>query len=170
LPRVRILLIAVVTALVSMWIYVLYLAFVPGRQPPIDRLDNPAFAEAAQARCHKAVRKVAKLPNATQSKTPDDRADVVDKANGTFAVMLSDLDGLARMAPAGAQRHRTREWLADWQTMLHDREEYAAALRKDPHARMLFSPKPGTNQQLTDWIDEFAKANDMPDCVTPLEV
>ena len=42
----RVVVIVVVCALVSMWGYVLYLAFGPGRQPPIDRLDDPAFAEA----------------------------------------------------------------------------------------------------------------------------
>jgi hypothetical protein len=160
----------VVASLVGMWIYVLYLAFVPGRQPPIDRLDNPAFAEAAQARCHKAVRAVDKLPNASQSKSPSDRADVVDRANRTFAAMLTDLDGMTRLAPPGDERLHTREWLADWRTLLNDREEYAKALRRDPGARMLFSAKPGTNQHISDWIDEFAKANHMADCITPLDV
>ena len=41
----RVVLTVIVIALVSMWGYVVYLAFGPGRQPPIDRLDDPAFAE-----------------------------------------------------------------------------------------------------------------------------
>jgi len=169
LSRVRIVLTAVVVGLVGMWIYVLYLAFGPGRQPPIDRLDDPAFAVAAQARCDQAVADVDRLPNASESATPDDRADVLDDANAIFAQMLTDLDGMVQLAPAGDQRHRTREWLADWQTLLQDREDYARALRADPSARMLVSPKAGTNQHITEWIDEFAKANKMPDCVTPMD-
>jgi hypothetical protein len=166
---VRILLTTVVVGLVGMWIYVLYLAFGPGRQPPIDRLDDPAFAEAAQTRCDEAVTAVGKLPTASESTTAKGRADVLDDANAVFGHMLTDLDDLVPLAPAGDQREHTRQWLADWRTLLSDRESYAAALRKDPSARMLISPKAGTNQHITDWIDEFAKANHMPDCATPMD-
>ena len=44
-----------VVAMVAMWSYVLYLAFGPGRQDPPDRLDDPAFATAAQDRCDAAL-------------------------------------------------------------------------------------------------------------------
>ena len=105
---VRIVLLLVVVALVSMWIYVLYLAFGPGRQPPIDRLDDRAFAVAGEARCARAVDAVDDLPLANESKTAADRADVIDEADRHFAAMLDDLDGLARQVPvAGDQRRRS---------------------------------------------------------------
>jgi hypothetical protein len=165
----RIVLAGVVVALVSMWVYVLYLAFGPGRQPPIDRLDDPAFATAAEARCAEAVAAVDELPLATETSTATERADVLDQADAEFAAMLDDLDAMATLAPAGDQRRRATEWLADWRTYLGDREAYADALRADPGARLLVSEKPGEGRQITAWIDEFALANRMDSCVTPTD-
>jgi hypothetical protein len=165
----RLVVIVVVCALVSMWGYVLYLAFGPGRQPPIDRLDDPAFAEAAEERCASALEDVDRLPVASASHTATERADVLARANGAYAAMLDDLADLAALAPAGDQRRRATEWLADWRTYLGDREKYADALRTDPDARLLVSAKPGQNQQITGWIDEFANANRMPSCVSPTD-
>ena len=165
----RLLVIVVVCALVSMWGYVLYLAFGPGRQPPIDRLDDPAFAAAAEERCASALEDVDRLPVASASHTAAERADVLARANGAYAAMLDDLDDLAALAPAGDQRRRATEWLADWRTYLGDREKYADALRTDPDARLLVSAKPGQGQQITGWIDEFANANRMPSCVSPTD-
>jgi hypothetical protein len=159
----------VVCALVSMWGYVLYLAFGPGRQPPIDRLDDPAFAEAAEERCARALNEIEQLPVASASHTAAERADVLTRANTAYATMLDDLEGLASLAPAGDQRRRAGEWLADWRTYLGDRQDYADALRSDPTARLLVSEKPGEGRQITGWIDEFAKANRMPSCVSPAD-
>ncbi len=165
----RLFLLVVVVALVSMWGYVLYLAFGPGRQPPIDRLDDPAFAVAAEDRCAEALDEVEELPVASESTTAAERAAVLTQADATFAVMLDDLDGMVDLAPAGDQRRRATEWLADWRTYLADREAYADALRADPDARLLVSEKAGEGRQITGWIDEFANANRMPSCVTPTD-
>ena len=169
LTRGRVVVLVVVVALVAMWGYVLYLAFGPGRQPPIDRLDDPAFAEAAEERCAEALDEIEQLPAASASASATERADVLDRANGTYAVMLDDLDDLATLAPAGDQRGRAEEWLADWRTYLGDREAYTDALRTDANARLLVSAKSGTNQQITEFIDEFAAANRMPSCASPTD-
>ena len=165
----RVVLAGVVVALVAMWVYVLYLAFGPGRQPPIDRLDDPAFAEAAEARCATAVASVAELPVASETPAAPERAAVLEEADATFAAMLDDLEGMVGLAPAGDQRRRATEWLADWRTYLGDREAYADALRTDPGARLLVSEKPGEGRQITGWIDEFALANRMESCATPTD-
>src|ERR687892_2844046 len=77
-------LVGVVVGMVAMWGYVLFLAFGPGRQPPIDRLDDPAFAEAAEARCAEAVATVDALPPANAPDSAGDRADILDRANTEF--------------------------------------------------------------------------------------
>ena len=166
---VRVVLTLIVMALVAMWGYVVYLAFGPGREPPIDRLDDPAFAEAAEDRCAAALDEVAALPLASEAPDAGARADVLDRADAVFARMLDDLDRLVAFAPAGDQRRRATEWLADWRTYLDDREAYADALRADPAARLLVSEKDGEGRQVTGWIDEFAKANRMPSCVAPTD-
>jgi hypothetical protein len=165
----RVVVLIVVCALVSMWGYVLFLAFGPGRQPPIDRLQDPAFADAAEERCAATLERVDRLPVASASHTAAERADVLARANGAYAAMLDDLDGLQSLVPAGDQRRRANEWLGDWRTYLGDRERYADALRTDPDARLLVSEKPGEGQQITGWIDEFANANRMPSCVSPTD-
>jgi len=165
----RIVVLVVVAALVSMWGYVLYLAFGPGRQPPIDRLDDPAFAVAVEERCAEALEEIDRLPVASATHTAAQRADVLNRANAVYATMLDDLEQLEALAPAGDQRRRAGEWLADWRTYLGDRERYADALRTDAEARLLVSPKPGEGRQITGWIDEFANANRMPSCISPTD-
>lgn len=165
----RVVLAAVVLALLAMWAYVLYLAIGPGRQPPIDRLDDPTFAEAAERRCADAVDAVDELPLANESPDAAARADVLDAADREFAAMLDDLEGMVDLAPAGDQRRRASEWLADWRTYLDDRRSFARDLRADPGARLLVSEKEGEGQQVTGWIDEFAEANRMPSCATPTD-
>ncbi len=165
----RLAIVAVVVALVSMWGYVLFLAFGPGRQPPVDRLDDPAFAQAAEERCAAAVDQVDALPVASASHTAEERAEVLDRADAVYGSMLDDLDDMTDLAPAGDQRRRAQEWLADWHVYLGDRGAYADALRADPDARLLVSSKPGEGRQITGWIDEFAKANRAPSCVSPVD-
>jgi hypothetical protein len=167
LSRTKVLLSVVVLGLVSMWVYVVYLAVGPGRQPPIDRLDDPAFAAAAGPRCREAVADVERLPVASETHSPAERAAVLGEANEIFAGMLDDLEGMADLAPAGDQRERTEAWLADWQVLLADREAYADALARDEAAEMLISEKPGTGRHITGWVDEFALANKIDDCATP---
>jgi len=164
----RIAVVLTVLALVSMWVYVLYLAFGRGRQEPIDRIDDPAFAAAGEARCALAVRAVGKLPLADESPNATARAGVIDKANADFTAMVNDLDRLATRIPNAEERSQTQAWLADWRKFIGDRQDFADTLRHDPDARMLVSAKGG--MQITEWIDEFANANRMDSCVSPTDV
>ncbi|MET0729407.1 MAG: hypothetical protein ABWZ76_14025 [Acidimicrobiales bacterium] len=161
----RALVLLIVVAMVSMWLYVLYLAFGPGRQPPPDRLDDPRFATAAQSRCEVALDAVRELPRATESLSASERGDVVLEANAIFATML---DELAELTPAGEDGELVTAWLADWRIYLTDRAEYADAVRQDPEARLLVSAK--DNEQITEFIDAFAADNKMISCGTPLDV
>lgn len=154
-----------VVGMVSMWVYVLYLAFGPGRQEPPNHLDDRTFPIAAQATCSSALDLVAKLPPAFSSKTAADRAEVIDEANADLEHMLDELD---RLVPGGEDGATVKEWLADWRTYLGDRQDFADALRTDPDARLLVSPKEGS--QITEWLDDFAGDNDMPACSTPGDV
>lgn len=161
----RIVITAIVVALVAMWGYVLYLALGPGRQDPPDRLDDPAFASAAQDRCSAALDVIDDLPDAVQATDPADRAAVVEEANQELAAMLDDL---AELTPVGEDGELVTAWLADWRTFLEDREAYVHALATDPEARLLVSAK--DNEQITEFIDAFAADNRMPACGTPIDV
>jgi hypothetical protein len=154
-----------VVGMVGMWVYVLYLAFGPGRAEPPDHLSDRTFPVAAQSTCSAALDLVAKLPPAFDSKTAADRSVVITQANGYLARMLDQLD---RIVPAGTDGQVVREWLADWRTYLGNREDFATALVHDPKARLLVSPKHG--DQITDYLDAFAGDNNMAACSTPGDV
>ena len=108
---------------------------------------------------------IAELPRAVETPDPVKRAAVVEAANDRFARMLDDL---AVLTPAGEDGAVVTAWLADWAVYLGDRSAYAEALRTDPDARLLVTPK--QNEQVTEFIDAFAKDNRMPSCGTPLDV
>jgi hypothetical protein len=163
-PR-RVLAWVTVTALVAMWVYVLYLAFGPGRQAPPDRLDDPTFATQAQAICEAAHDDVDELPPAIEADDADQRADIVAEANARFGAMLDDIEELT---PGGEDGDIVQEWLADWRTYLDDRAEYIAALREDPEARLFVTAR--DRDQVTEYMDAFAADNKMTACATPLDV
>lgn len=152
---------------VGVWLYVLVLAVVFGRQPPVDRIGDPAFAEAGESRCAAALAAVDELPIATEAPTPRERGLVLVEANEIFAVMLDDLDGLTSLIPEDGDRGRADAWLADWRIFLEDRTDHADRLLAGEDSRLLVSPKEGEGRHITGWIDEFALANRMDSCVSP---
>jgi hypothetical protein len=152
----------IVTLLVAMWGYVVYLAFGPGRQSSPDRLADPNFAPAAQTACDAANDEVRQLPTASEARTAVERAEVLDQANGIYGNLL---DELLLLAPDGEEGEIVAEWVDDWRTYLDDRDDYARRLRTDEDARLLVTPKHG--DQITESIDAFAKDNRMPACGTP---
>jgi hypothetical protein len=155
----------VIVGLVAMWVYVVYLAVGPGRADPLDRLDDPAFAAAAEVRCASALAALEALPSAAEVASATERAEVLDRANAELAAMLDDLEGAV---PTGEDGEMVQRWLADWRTYLDDRADYADRLRIDPEARLLVTAKGG--RHITRPIDGFAADNRMPSCATPPDV
>ena len=160
----RVVITLIVVGMVSMWGYVVYLAFGPGRASSPDELEDPTFATAAEARCGEALDRVAELQPANEAQSAAERAVVLAEANEQFSAMLDDLD---RLVPGGEDGEIVTEWLADWRIYVDDREAYAVALADDADARLFVSAKGG--QQVTDYIDQFAKDNAMPACSTPAD-
>ena len=89
----RTLALVAVAAMVAMWAYVLYLAFGPGRADPPDRLDHPTFARDAEATCSAALDRIAALPLAIEATSAEERAEVLEVANGHLARMLDEVQG-----------------------------------------------------------------------------
>jgi hypothetical protein len=167
---VRVAIALAIASMLGMWGYVLYLAVGPGRQPPLDRFEDPAFAEAGEAACAEAVADVEALPQAGDADSATERADAIVRADERYAAMLDELDESTALLTDADERSRAEAWLADWRTYLADRADYAERLTTDPDARLLVSEKAGEGRQITGWIDEFALANRMDSCVTPADV
>jgi hypothetical protein len=103
----RVLVTIAIVGMVAMWGYVLYLAFGPGRADPIDRLDDPAFGRAAEARCAQARDALDELPLPQDAATPAERADTVEAANVELAPRCSTISRPTfRPAPTGGTSAR----------------------------------------------------------------
>ncbi len=154
----------VAAASMGVWIYALFF-YDPGLM--IDQLADRTFPRKAEQICATARKQIATLPTADQTKDPVDRADTVDRAND----YLRDMTGaLSPLVPEGQGRITTgiHEWIADWNTYIADRQEYADALRKDPSTR--FSETRKGNRQISLAINAFAQVNRMESCAVPGDV
>jgi hypothetical protein len=156
-----------VVAMVAMWAFVLYLAVFRGRADSPDRLEDRTFATRAQVACSSRLDLVAALPRAADARSAAERGRTLEVANSFLEEMLDDLEELVPLVPAGEDREIVEEWLADWHTYLGDRRDYAADLQRDPDAQLLVTPKGG--EQVTEYLDQFARDNDMPACSTPAD-
>jgi hypothetical protein len=156
----------IVVALVSMWGYVIYLAFGPGRADNPDKLHDPTFSLAAQERCGPVRADIDALPVASEFKgRPQARAAQIEQVNVELEAMLADLRPLV---PGGDDGRVVNLWLDDWSTFLADRVDYAARLLQDDKARFLVTEKNG--RQINVAIDDFAAVNHMKACATPPDV
>lgn len=159
----RVLVTLIIIGLVTMWSYVVYLAFGPGRADSPDKLDDTAVVEAAERRCADALASIDARPVASEfAGRPEARAAELDASNADLAAMLADL---RELVPEGEDGRLVGLWLDDWEVFLRDREDYADRLREDDGARLLITEKDGRHITLA--IDDFAKVNHMASCVTP---
>jgi hypothetical protein len=158
---------AAVVGMLAMWAFVLYLAVFRGRADSPDKLEDPTFASLAQEACSARLDLIAALPPAADAADAAERGRTLERADEHLADMLDDLEALVPLAPAGEDREIVQEWLADWHTYLGDREDYATALQQDPEARLYVTAKGG--EQVTEYLDQFARDNDMPACSTPAD-
>lgn len=133
---------------------------------PPDRLDDPAFAAAAEPICAAAAERIDALGLPTAVGSPLERAEMVDEENEVLREMVDALAALAR--PAGEQGDWVRRWLDDWRTHIQDRQDWADDLRiGDDHA---FRETDRGGNQISETIDNFAEINEMDSCATAGDV
>jgi hypothetical protein len=149
-----------------MWGYAL---FGPRQEPP-GTLDDQTFGPHIEEMCAPVLVRIGELPQAHETPDADERADVIAEANGLLDAQLVSLRGAVPswFTLTDRDQRMLTEWLADWDTYLDDREEYAAALRRDADARMLETPK--EERPLSFVLTQFAEKNSMPSCAPPGDV
>lgn len=131
-----------------------------------DELDDRAWVAEAEAICHPVAEAIGDLPNASEMKSAGQRADLVDRGTRLLEPMV---EALAVDIPATGDDHTiVTGWLADWDSYLDDRREFANALRSDPGAKPLLTQTHGGWN--TDAIDTMANANKMYSCATPKDM
>ena len=158
----RVVAIGIVLGMVLLWTFVL----TRKASPPPDELDDKAFASTAQSTCSTTKAALDQLPQAFQSQSASDRADVVTQSNEELGAMLVTLR--AAVPPAERDQRMLTEWIGDWQIYLDNRIDYVDRLREDPDARLYVAEK--DSRQITVAIDRFAEVNDMPACRTPKDI
>lgn len=159
----RVLAVGVMLCIAALWAYTLW---GPTKKTAPGVLADASWAVQAQAICTDAAAEIDALPPAYTAADAPARADVIMAANESLRTMLRRLDVTAPPAQASNDGRMIKEWLADWQTYLGDRDRYVDALEADSSARFYVTEKV-KGQQITKPIDFFATYNDMPNCVTP---
>ncbi|MGN6693026.1 MAG: hypothetical protein ACTHN0_02520 [Aquihabitans sp.] len=156
--------IGAVVTMIIFWIWIFSGA--PKKDNP-DYLQDRTYAAALEDQCQGLRDQLAKLPNAADMTSQDERADVLDDANVLVGEFIDDV--AAGVPKSGDAAVSMEGWLADWRIYLSDREDYAERLRTQPNAQMLVSPS-----KLGDSVDKtiqiFTQVNDIPACDTPGDV
>jgi hypothetical protein len=156
--------VAFVLAFALFWIYVLFIA--PSARQ--DRLQDAAFARAAQPVCTKAIAdlQASNVVNQTAA-SPPERADLVERSDARLTIMVGDLRALT--PTTGDDRAAVTAWLDDWDQWLRDRVTWVGKLRAGQDAP--FDEKARDNgEPYSKALNAFAITNEMPACATPFGV
>ena len=160
----RILALVAVIAMVMLWVAIFAGYF--NKDNP-DKLQDEAYVAQLEEQCQGLRDDLDTLPNAADTTSAAERADVLDDAN----VMVGDfIDELEAGAPTSGDAQISVEgWIRDWRTYLANREDFADRLRTDPGAQLLLD-----RSELGDSVDKtiqiFSQVNEIPACDTPGDV
>ncbi|MFN0091805.1 MAG: hypothetical protein ACKVWR_16305 [Acidimicrobiales bacterium] len=157
----RLLIVAVVSALVALWVYALSGA---ARRDPPDRLEDRAFAARLESVCQAGQERFAGIRQPRRTEPADARADALEQGSGALAEQRREL---AAVEPSVVARDQEMValWLADWDRYLADRRAYTERLRVDPRAQPEMTARGG--RQISQVMNEFVKANGIEACLTP---
>jgi hypothetical protein len=157
---------AIALAVIAGWLAIYVWTVTGDRSDPPDRLDDPAFAAAAEPICAATRDEIDALGLPTEVSSPAERAAMVEEENGLLLAMLADIEDLP--APTGDDSAWVEQWLADWRLHVQDRQDWADDLQRgDDH---LFVESARAGEQVSKVVDNFAEVNDMPSCATPGDV
>jgi hypothetical protein len=151
----------VLAGIAVMWIYVFWFDL-SGRGQPLDRVSDRQWSAAAEAVCAPVRAKVFELPQASSTRTPQERAVVFAQATELLATMVTRLQALPFNGKA-AEREVVDRWLADWRTLLQDRQEYIAQLRTGYDGEFGVTAGEG-GAPIDGRMDTFADVNHMKSC------
>jgi hypothetical protein len=156
--------VVVVIALALMWIYVLFVA-TPSND---DKLQTAAFPTAAQPVCQNTVDELKRSGVVNQvAATPQDRAVLVDAADGQLTAMVQKLRAI--VAPSGDDATAVSKWLDDWDQWLRDRATWSEKLHRGEDAAFLEKAR-DDGAPFSKALDAFATTNNMQACTTPVGV
>jgi hypothetical protein len=164
----RVLLALVVTGFAVFWIWALFFA----SKEAVNRIDDTAWAERAEAICVDATEARLELTDLTRIDQPtaeliERRADIVDAATDILDEMLDDVVAATPTDEKG--QAIVPMWEAEYRTYLDDRRAYADQLRASGD-NLAFYETDADGIPISERIATFAGDNDMPTCSPPIDL
>jgi hypothetical protein len=150
--------------ILAMWIY----AFGFASKKATVHLDDKAWTQRAESICEAANEQRDQLFDARKitdvgSDALVQRATIVDQATDIIEQMLNEI--VAIQPDSSADRALVAQWEGYYRTLIQDRRTYTQGLR-DGKANQ-FNETVVDDEPLSSYLDDFAKPNYMPECVSP---
>jgi hypothetical protein len=138
---------------------IVYNAFAPVTEEPLDATSTAAVQHGCRA-AYDELRTFGVLP---PTATPDDRAALTERENGVFSGMV---DAFARLQPPDASgRTALHDWIADWRALIARRADYAHQLRAHAaHPELVIPVDAGA--PITNRMNQYARTHDAVGCET----
>ena len=155
----------VVVAMLAMWIYAL--VFSP--RESINKIGDEAWAARAESLCLIAKNEINELADyrlITSESDLAERATLVRQATSILQAMVSSIASAEPTDDKG--QAIVPLWLADYQTYLGDRDDYAILLEQGTNAPFAETQVDGL--PLSEKITTFANDNRMPACSPPRDL
>ena len=154
-------------AFASFWIWALFFASKEG----VNRIEDRAWVEQAQAICEQAADERTALANYTRldeggAELILQRADIVDEATESLARMLNSLEALPLTGEKG--RAIVPMWIDEYRTYLGDRRNYTEQLRASGENLPFYET--ANKIPISERLATFAADNEMPACKPPLDL
>jgi hypothetical protein len=162
--RWRLVGVAAIVGFAAFWIWALFFA----SKEAVNRIDDRAWAERAQAICREADTEREALADYRRVDEDDpamlaERGDLIDQVTDVVERMLDDVVAVDPTDDKG--RAIVPQWEADYRTYLEDRREFADALRvgrNEPFTETAVDGIP-----ISEKLEVFAGDNEMPACAPP---
>ncbi len=164
---IKYLLVVIVALLVAMWVYAFFFAPTEG----INRVKDRAWSARGEVRCADAAKELFALrdvrtiaeagPNALA-----ERADIIAKTNVILGSMVDDLEADHPTDAKGLEI--VPKWIADYRTYLGDRTEMVSRIRAGEN--VLLNETEIKGSPISNFINDFARQNDMKSCQTPTDL
>ena len=150
------------------WVWAL---FFPPTKQSVAKLDDVAWTVRANEICNQANLERDKLVDLRRIDTVSgdalaERADIIDKATLIVQKMLDDVIAETPTGPKDEVLMNT--WAKIFQGWINERVEYTAILRTGENAPFAESMLEGG--PVSDYINDFALANRMKSCSSPMDL
>lgn len=159
---------AICLGIAVFWVWAL---FFPPTKQSVAKVDDVAWTVRAAEICDRANLERDKLVDLRRIDTVDgdalaERADIIDKATAIVQQMLDDVTAQVPTGPKDADLMNT--WKDIYQGWINERIDYTAVLRSGENAPFAESMLEGG--PVSDYINDFAIANRMKSCSSPMDL